>query len=232
MAVDDAEFVRMYNAGYGPREIADRLGVHIGYTRQIRRRLGLPPFRRTHRSVNVAFDTDRFLELYHRDMTAREIAEAMGFTQETVNRHRRALGLPLCRQPDMTGKNNHGGSKPKHDREIFRTLAEGGKTNTQISAEMGIPLKSVSRIRKELGLSKGAPVVPYSEADRKRALLMLEDGASKKEVSATIGVSQTALRRWFPDVRGWTPSESGRFRKLKEKMDLLDNPAGPRIYSN
>lgn len=229
--VDDAEFVRMYNAGCGPREIADRLGVHIGHTRQIRRRLGLPPFRRTHRNMNVVFDTEMFLELYHRDMTAREIAQAMGVHKDTVNRHRRALGLPLCRQPEVTGSNNPGGSEPKHDREIFKMLVEAGKSNTQIAEAMGVPLRSVTRIRRELGLSKGGPVVPYSEADRVRAQAMLQDGASKKEVSATIGVSQTALRRWFPDAKGWTPSESAQFRKLKEKMDLLDNPAGPHLYS-
>lgn len=50
-------------------------------------------------------------------------------------------------------------------------------------------------------------------AELDQARLMLEDGASMREVTRTIGISKTTLRAKFPG-QGWTYKEAGEFRQI------------------
>ncbi|MDQ0241220.1 hypothetical protein [Arthrobacter bambusae] len=54
---------------------------------------------------------------------------------------------------------------------------------------------------------------PCTPEELNKARLMLEDGASMREITRTLGISKTTLRNKFPGM-GWTYKESGEFRQL------------------
>lgn len=225
--VDEAEFVRLYNAGFGPQEIATALNIHVGATRKIRLRLGLPPFRREPRAQKIRFDTDRFLDLYERGFTSKEIAAELGVRYETVNKHRNRLGLPPCRQPEHVLAGN---ALPRIDRDEFKDLVGRGYTNRQVAEALQCSVRYVCALKAQLGVSGERSPGPYPQEVRDIAGRMLEDGASYNEVARTVGVGSRTVSKWFPG-RGWNQSQAAQYRKMKQRMDLLDNPAGSHLYS-
>lgn len=50
-----------------------------------------------------------------------------------------------------------------------------------------------------------------------RARLMLEDGASRREVTRTLGLHSSTLANHFPDS-GWTSRQAGAFMMMEYKM--------------
>lgn len=60
---------------------------------------------------------------------------------------------------------------------------------------------------------------PATAADYEKARQLLDDGASYREITRTLGISKTTLRAKFPG-RGWTYKESGEFRWITRKAEI------------
>lgn len=95
------------------------------------------------------------------------------------------------------------------DRTEFTRLNAEGWTITQLAAHFGINPRSVTRLRRKLGISgrNGNTIAPERLA---QIAAMLEDGASQKETARTLGVDREAIRAHFPGS-GWTSSQGGTF---------------------
>lgn len=68
--------------------------------------------------------------------------------------------------------------------------------------------------RGEGGLFTGSKADPEK---LERARLMLEDGASRREVTRTTGLHSSTLANHFPDS-GWTNRQAGAFMMMEYKM--------------
>lgn len=62
---------------------------------------------------------------------------------------------------------------------------------------------------------------PLSEEKKHAIELMIEDGASKREIIRSIPVHFTMLDKYFPDYRGWTPEESGSYANLRRQENRI-----------
>lgn len=86
-------------------------------------------------------------------------------------------------------------------------LTQQGFTATEIAAVEGLTMRTVYRIRQELGASRER-FAPLSDDELRTAAQLLDDGCSCSEVARTLGRNQTTISKHFPG-RGW-PVESGQ----------------------
>ncbi|WGH20335.1 helix-turn-helix DNA binding domain protein [Arthrobacter phage MaGuCo] len=93
----------------------------------------------------------------------------------------------------------------KVDRDEFAALVAQDWTNVRLAAHFEVSLATVSRVRRELGLSRPPEADPVVLA---RAADLLADGASYKETRRTTGLSLDTLRAHFPG-QGWTREQTG-----------------------
>lgn len=95
----------------------------------------------------------------------------------------------------------------------FIELDQAGHSATQIATQLGVTTRTITRWRNTTGRSKtGAPTV-HPETDRQHAARLIEDGCSFAETAATIGVTPSTIRRWFPNATAWTRQETGLWRQ-------------------
>jgi len=90
----DEQFLQLYQQGLSDSEIARRLGVSVTAVWERRRRLGLPP-NRPYRLLKSKRMRDKFVELWLKGATYKEIMEILGISHGTVGIWRRKLGLPV-----------------------------------------------------------------------------------------------------------------------------------------
>ena len=114
------------------------------------------------------------------------------------------------------------------DRERVLKLHRQGMSASEIAALVECSPRTITRIRKSEGLSEpltpegNGPVTPERlEAAR----LMLEDGASAKEVRRTLHMSQATLRNHFPGM-SWSKGEVCEFARMVAEMNRLERRNG------
>lgn len=112
-------------------------------------------------------------------------------------------------------------SIPRTDVEAWRARRERvvqasrrGESAASIAEREGITKRSVTRIRREVGIAQ--PVVAPALTPEKVAAAeaFLADGCSYAEVARTIGCGVNALKRRFPG-QGWTRAESASFMQAQ-----------------
>lgn len=107
----------------------------------------------------------------------------------------------------------------KFDAELFKSLQSSGLSASQIAARMGVTARTVQRWRGRLGLLQrsDSPFAtrPITTDRLERACALLEDGASRREVMRSVGVSYDTLRRHFPDLK-WRPGDGNYGRMFRE----------------
>lgn len=57
-----------------------------------------------------------------------------------------------------------------------------------------------------------------AEETRSRILEMVADGASNRQIAATLGITWRTIKRVAPDA-GWTLSEGGKFARNKQRQE-------------
>ncbi|SIB67633.1 helix-turn-helix domain-containing protein [Mycobacteroides abscessus] len=98
-------------------------------------------------------------------------------------------------------------------------LSRRGYTDQEIAVELGVSDRTVLRDRKAAGLPI-TPAVPMSVSERTRALELLNDGASYREVARTIGRGTTTLKRAFPGY-GWTQAQRFEYRMALRAFNAI-----------
>ena len=119
------------------------------------------------------------------------------------------------------------------DRAQIAELSRLGYSNTQIAEKVGCGLRSVTRIRKELGLSlpRAASWERRISAERlQKAAVMVADGASWADIQRTLHVSVHTLRRHFPGT-AWTAQQSGAQGRMGRKFNKLEETLTERRES-
>ena len=87
-----------------------------------------------------------------------------------------------------------------------------GWTAAAIADELGCAKRTVNRWRHDHGVAQPTPEAWDPDglpARLERARMLLEDGASYKEVERTVHMNRRTLRKRFPGY-GWPPGEGGR----------------------
>lgn len=101
-------------------------------------------------------------------------------------------------------------------------LTRTGHSAREIAAQLGITTRTVIRHRRATGCAEPVPVplTPRQEADARR---LLDDGASLTEAARTVGCSQRALYRRWPDAAwsGDQVQEFARFMAQKSRQGIL-----------
>lgn len=138
-----------------------------------------------------AFD-NLVVELIEQRLTSERIATGLGVHPATIGRVRARRGMSGRGRPDRI------------DVERVVLLTRAGWSIPRIAAEMGICEKSVSRGRRQGGISQpGRCCPPLDDRERAIAERLLEDGASYSDVARTIGCDRETVRRNWPG-RGWS----------------------------
>lgn len=138
-----------------------------------------------------AFD-DLVVELIEQRLTSERIATGLGVHPATIGRVRARRGISGHGRPDRI------------DVERVVLLTQAGWSIPRIAEEMGICEKSVSRGRREAGISLPGRCSPaLDEQQRATAERLLDDGASYSDVARTIGCDRETVRRNWPG-RGWS----------------------------
>lgn len=88
----------------------------------------------------------------------------------------------------------------KINREAIARLTTEGLTERQIAQELDCNEDTVTRARRELGISPGIRMTPER---RQRIQNMLDDGWSWKEIERTEGANWDTMTRHFPGT-AWT----------------------------
>ncbi|MEV7768308.1 helix-turn-helix domain-containing protein [Microbacterium sp. NPDC086615] len=100
-------------------------------------------------------------------------------------------------------------------------MSAAGMSASEIATRLGVTPRTVGRWRAELGIVLRPRNRPITEDEKARALAMLQDGASYKEVGRTIGRCRRHLAHVLPGY-GWTQEEKGRFGALIAKSNRTE----------
>lgn len=113
-------------------------------------------------------------------------------------------------------------STPERTERVVELTRQG--LSTPVIAELlGVSDRTVCRHRVRAGIAQPGQV-PLSEDERRRALSLLEDGASLSEVARTLGRSITPMRRHFSAYK-WTKQQSAEFSAVGRAMAELERKA-------
>lgn len=96
------------------------------------------------------------------------------------------------------------------DREAITRLTNEGLTGREIAAQLGYTEPTVSRIRKELGISPGHLPLPAERLQRIQG--MLDDGWSWLEIYRSEGAHRETMERYFPGTQ-WTLEQMKEHRR-------------------
>lgn len=139
-------------------------------------------------------DWDRVQDLHDSGMSQRAIARLLGFNQMSIS-----YALKRMEKGYTRGRRN---PTVFLDYEEMDSLIRDGKLNNgEIARHLDCAASSVFNRRRDLGLSnnpaKNADLAPI-EGRLDEARAMFEDGASRTEVSSTLGMSWATVDRYFP----------------------------------
>lgn len=136
-------------------------------------------------------DPDELRRLHGQGLHRDEIAAHFGVAPAVVTRYRRELDLAL----DAPRRSPEAGAPKKVDRAEFRRLDGQGWTIPALAEHFGVNRATVSRIRKELGLTREHFLTPERKA---RISERIEDGWPFAEIARTERVDPETLRKHWP----------------------------------
>lgn len=168
------------------------------------------------KAMNKLSDYER---LFSMGRSVQQVAESLNVAEKTADRARRLLGDPSQRQVAIKR------AMSERD-ESVRVATMAGATAREISERLGILKREVQRSRQRLRRSGQLPPSkntgrPMPEDVVNIVERMLDDGASYKEVSRTIGTDEKWIRHRYPG-RGWTAQQSAQYRHMRRAMNKLD----------
>lgn len=121
------------------------------------------------------------------------------------------MRLPTKREQDIA-----------HRRRRVADLTLAGLSAAQIAKEIGISQRSVVRHREVTGVHGGGKFTPpYITPEMfAEAYQLLLDGAPYSEASASVGMSETHLRKKFPGM-GWSRPQCADWSRVSKKVDAV-----------
>lgn len=115
---------------------------------------------------------------------------------------------PMPRRPDVLDRNAIA-ERRRRVAELTRT----GMTLRQVAKAVGVTRRTVSRDRVALGITKPPPP-PWTQAEDDRALQLLADGCSLRDVSDTLDRNYEAVCYRFRHL-GWTNAQTGAYNAMR-----------------
>jgi len=101
----------------------------------------------------------------------------------------------------------------KDRRQAVAELTRQGLSTNQIAKQLGVATRTVERDRVAAGVAQ--PRWPFwTEAEHRRALELIEDGASLREVADTLGRGYYGVCDRFHGL-GWTNAQTGEFNRMR-----------------
>lgn len=94
-------------------------------------------------------------------------------------------------------------------REEFSRCERAGMSARQIAEVFNVSARTVVRWRARTGFARGDTYTREPDEVRAQARRLVDGGASLSDAGETVGVTGRTVRRWFPDVPGWTKSQAG-----------------------
>lgn len=108
----------------------------------------------------------------------------------------------------------------------FIDLDRRGLSARQIAEQMSVTTRTVSRWRARLDRSKGTRAVRTPDDLREHARQIVVAGGSFEDAAQTIGVSRFTVRKWFPDLPGWTKAQAGAYGVMARRLNHVASAAG------
>lgn len=119
----------------------------------------------------------------------------------------------------MTGLGIPGVAPDLERREQVAELTRKGHSAREIAALLKTTTRTVTRDRRAAGLTRPAHR-KWSPAEHRRALELLADGCSLREVASTLQRNPKTIKTRFKGM-GWTHQQRGEYiamRKLEKRM--------------
>lgn len=217
-------YVKMIRDGVPRKEIRQSLGISRTTEKSYRDdliRRGLREFepqrpdQRARRKKRLEH-MERYRSLLQGGSPREEIREAMGISLSCENRWRRELGIYT--------------DTPNELFLSFQALIEAGVDSRMAGIRLGISDRTVLRYRKMLGMPIAPSAVPYPQEVRDKALEMLKEGMSGREVAKTLGLSETRIGRWFPEYM-WTTQQSIEYANMVKRLNRIEGLDGIKKLS-
>lgn len=99
--------------------------------------------------------------------------------------------------------------------ERVKELSAKSWSLRQISDELGVSTREVSRARVRLGIQQELPP-PLTASEIAQAEALIDEGASLSEVARTVGRTATTWARQFPGS-AWSRQQSGAWARFVTK---------------
>lgn len=96
----------------------------------------------------------------------------------------------------------------------FLRLERLGTPTGQMVKILGVTDRTITRWRVAHGLTRRERQEKIPDTIRAQARALIEDGCSFHETARTVGVCDSTLKRWFPDLEPWTPRQAGTHAAL------------------
>lgn len=121
---------------------------------------------------------------------------------------RNLVGEGTSSMRDQKGRYVSGDRSPE-----FKEMQRQGLSAAQIADRMGVTQRTVTRWRKNAGLTQPLPENvgrPVAGERLDAAAEMLADGAPYQEVCRTLRMNGRTVRKYFPGI-SWSKEEAGQF---------------------
>ena len=112
-------------------------------------------------------------------------------------------------------------ARPRVDEAEIVRMHECGLSVSQIAIRVGCCTRTVQRVRHEHGLSAPVAANAFVRVAQERldsAAALFADGASRAEVTKTIGLHQRTIEKYFPGT-AWSMSDAGRWARTVYEFD-------------
>jgi len=201
--------------GVSGAEVARRFGLHENTVSKWRKAAGLSG---THNSAgNSTIDStvkEEAMQLIRDGISGHEVAKQLGVHVNTVSRWRKAAGL------SGTHKSAGNSTIDSTVKEEALQMVRDGVSGTEVAKQLGVSTHTVSKWRKEAGLS-GVHNSAFDSTFKEEAMQMIRDGVSGTEVAKQLGVSTHTVSKWRKEA-GLSGIKWSKKYSIENENDVID----------
>lgn len=192
------------------------------------------------RSNSVVSKKELALAMIREGLTGAEVAKRVGVSPSTLSQWRKAAGLPGKRGGRAKNQPHHS-TKPhtiEAKEEALRMFREGVKLR-EIENQLGIPYQTIyAWTRKSKQSTKSTKTNNQTPGKstwanpgkREKAIRLLREGTTQKEIRKTLGVNKKSLNKWMIEEGLKTQKSPPKNLPLDEALQvILDESASEKL---
>lgn len=184
--VEKTEIAALLKAGQSRQAVASQLGTSFEIVKKISASLATEP--RVH-PVELRLEGLRLIAMGE---TRKNVGKLLGVSEDTIA-YWYKIGVKR-----LLDSEQEKAVREEKKCQIVEDVRQG-KTDKQIAHKFQVTRASVTKIRHEsIGIKY--ELVVYSDADRQRAVKLVEDGINVTAASKIIGCTPMAVRKWFDEA--------------------------------